>query len=336
MMWKFALLFLFFSIIMAPAVYFNQNGTGYALVPKPLQGYEMRTIGNLGYSSVQCQSIPVAVGKISVSCPYGTIGEFFDWGINHFTDGGEVDSCVTTSANEACKPNSDEFATVLANAVGQTEFTANINDSLFFAPSNTTDYGICTDATDLPQLFVQYSCVQSNEEMYNKYNQLAVVTAAGVLVCLLFTIMIKSLYQGGKIKRLEWDMATITAGDYTVELKIPQAKYEQWYATTFNGSEDKSNGVAPAMSLKRSMKESIEAALTEQVANEVQVTGAHTKKNADEPFNVKIADIVFAFNNYKLINALRARGKLIATQDFDAMREQELKCQELFDSPEEV
>jgi hypothetical protein len=45
---------------------------------------------------------------------------------------------------------------------------------------------------------------------------------------------------------------------------------------------------------------------------------------------------VFAFNNYKLINALRARGKLIATQDFDAMREQELKCQELFDSPEEV
>ena len=40
--------------------------------------------------------------------------------------------------------------------------------------------------------------------------------------------MIKSLFQGGKIKRLEWDMATITAGDYTVEFKIPADAYESW------------------------------------------------------------------------------------------------------------
>lgn len=40
------------------------------------------------------------------------------------------------------------------------------------------------------------------------------------LIAYLFTISLRHLYQGGKIQQLEWDMATITAGDYTVEFKI--------------------------------------------------------------------------------------------------------------------
>lgn len=39
-------------------------------------------------------------------------------------------------------------------------------------------------------------------------------------VCLIFLVSIRRLYQGGMISQLEWDMATITAGDYTVEQVI--------------------------------------------------------------------------------------------------------------------
>ena len=45
-------LFTFFSILMAPAIYFNSQGTGYAFVPLEVQSYEMNTLGNMGYSSV--------------------------------------------------------------------------------------------------------------------------------------------------------------------------------------------------------------------------------------------------------------------------------------------
>jgi hypothetical protein len=38
---------------------------------------------------------------------------------------------------------------------------------------------------------------------------------------------------------------------------------------------------------------------------------------------VKIADIVFAFNNAKLINLLKKRGGFIANQKYDSMREVE-------------
>lgn len=39
---------------------------------------------------------------------------------------------------------------------------------------------------------------------------------------------------------------------------------------------------------------------------------------------------MFSFNNSELIKALRARGSCIASQDFNKMREQEAKVNELF------
>ena len=46
---------------------------------------------------------------------------------------------------------------------------------------------------------------------------------------------------------------------------------------------------------------------------------------------IKVADIVFSFNNTALILALRKRGQLIASQKFDKMREQEEVVNRLFE-----
>jgi len=77
--------------------------------------------------------------------------------------------------------------------------------------------------------------------------------------------MIKKMYQGGKIKMLEWDMATITAGDYTVEFKIPESAYQDWYENEFKTGGDMDAGVAPGMSLKKCLKEAVEKTLTEEL-----------------------------------------------------------------------
>ena len=44
--------------------------------------------------------------------------------------------------------------------------------------------------------------------------------ATAVLIALLFTITIRYLFQGGKMMQIDWDMSTVTAGDYTVEFEI--------------------------------------------------------------------------------------------------------------------
>ena len=141
---------------------------------------------------------------------------------------------------------------------------------------------------------------------------------------MLFSIMIRSLYYGGKIKLLEWDFATITAGDYTVELPIPEKAYVEWYDNEYKAKGDAQAGLAPAMSLKNHLKSLIESTLTAELVEKGQVKPAHSGTESSEALaDIKVADIVFSFNNWKLINALRKRGKHIASQDFDAMRAQE-------------
>ena len=57
---------------------------------------------------------------------------------------------------------------------------------------------------------------------------MCLVTATGVCIAMLFTVAIRYLYQGGKITQLEWDVSTITAGDYTVEFTIDESSYKTW------------------------------------------------------------------------------------------------------------
>ena len=98
---------------MAPVIYYFHNGSGYQFTPKALQSYEMRTLGNMGYSSVQCRSMPLAVEKMVYDCPYGTVGEIYDYGVNHVNDGGSRDSCVETDQNRACKPDNPNVIRLL-------------------------------------------------------------------------------------------------------------------------------------------------------------------------------------------------------------------------------
>jgi len=39
-------------------------------------------IGNMGFSTVQCASIPIDVKKLNIMCPFGSVGKILDQGIN--------------------------------------------------------------------------------------------------------------------------------------------------------------------------------------------------------------------------------------------------------------
>jgi len=58
------------------------------------------SLGNLGYSSVQCFIAPIAVYKVSLTCSYGVVGQIYDFGINNFLeDRNPIDQCSTNDAN---------------------------------------------------------------------------------------------------------------------------------------------------------------------------------------------------------------------------------------------
>ena len=108
----------------------------------------------------------------------------------------------------------------------------------------------------------------------------------------------------------------MTAGDYTVEFNISQEAYMEWYTGVYkrSGGED-DQGYSPALSLKRHLTEQVESA----VNSEMQRNGESNVANG----NGKVADITFAYNNSKLIHALRERGNYIALQQFEDAHKKE-------------
>ena len=131
--------------------------------------------------------------------------------------------------------------------------------SNLYATSTKKDSCITEDST----LFLQYTCIQSEEDLATKYDQMAIAVATGVLICLLFTVSIKRMYEGGKIQQLEWDMATVTAGDYAVEFPIKSndssCGYDWWKTNVYRAPGGPfEQGIAPAFALKEYMKKEIE------------------------------------------------------------------------------
>ena len=51
------------------------------------------------------------------------------------------------------------------------------------------------------------------------------ISCIGIFMCALFLVAIHYLRKSSKIKLLEFDIATITAGDFTVEYKINPDAY---------------------------------------------------------------------------------------------------------------
>lgn len=88
------ILFLTFSvisIIMAPVMFMYNNGPAgmeeyvNAGVPDELNSWASWSIANLGYSSMECKSIPLNQKFLSLQCPYGNMTLIADngnaWGV---------------------------------------------------------------------------------------------------------------------------------------------------------------------------------------------------------------------------------------------------------------
>lgn len=164
---------------------------------------------------------------------------------------------------------------------------------------------------------MQYTCEQTNAEMGKKYDFLSMAVGTASLISLLFVLVLQCLYKGGKITQLEWDLSTVTAGDYSVEFEIPAKAYQLWYNRVYKQSGGEfEQGYSPALSLKRTMVDQIEEAMKAEV-NRRKGTGdtfiqRKTTEQKELNENVAVADIVFSYNNSKLICALRDRGSNIA------------------------
>jgi len=160
-----------------------------------------------------------------------------------------------------------------------------------------------------------------------------VIATLGLFICLVYLQVIRSLRQGAKIKSLEWDLSTITAGDYTVEFNIYSNAYKNWKQNEYIQGGAFSDGIAPVTAYKKALIAEIESTLSSLMMQKRSTYDDHslrrksTRRVHEEQKKVfdtiQVADIIFAYDNSNLINLLKKRGTAIANLKFDEMRKVE-------------
>ena len=90
-------------------------------------------IGSLGYSTVECVQIPVSVGRVALTCPFGSVGEIIDFGVNNPSTGSPPDACITNDKNRSCKPTSGRAADLFKPAVGKKDYMVRFSKSDLYA-----------------------------------------------------------------------------------------------------------------------------------------------------------------------------------------------------------
>lgn len=160
-------------------------------------------------------------------------------------------------------------------------------------------------------------------------------------MCLIFMMIIRCLRKQAIIQRLEWDLSTVTAADYTVEMDVKPKAYHAWLDNVYNVSGGpKDRGIAPVTAFKDDMILEIETKLSDAMESRRTDNLAFSRKStrsrlvdvASDESKIQVADVIFAYDNSKMIHLLRARGNDILHLKFDKMREKDKQIDELINT----
>lgn len=135
-----------------------------------------------------------------------------------------------------------------------------------------------------------------------------VISCVSVFVAMLYLTSIYYLKQNSKLTNIEWDVATVTAGDFSVEYTITPDMYSEFIEVYFSKEPQDS----PGYQFKVFLKDSIENICTDEFKRKKQEDALLNREANDKDLDkIEIAEITFAFNNSKLIKLLKKRGTAI-------------------------
>lgn len=261
----------------------------------------MYTTGNLGASTTRCLNVKMLSESLSVSCPTGKVSEVTHFGV--YAKGSEAEQrslCtsegVTVSTGLDCaglsQKDSSFYTDKLMPCVGQQScMITGLHDDLPIGAQGGSASGCTLSESD--SLFVQYSCKVDDEELAEKRHQALIAGCVNVFAALMLLAVIKNRVGSISIEKKEFDLQTVTASDYTLEIALSKEQVktmrEKIYAESFEYRE--SDGLKLKLYLTRELENTIH-----------EVSG-----NTDG----KISDINFAYYNSWLLDGLRKRGDFI-------------------------
>lgn len=166
-------------------------------------------------------------------------------------------------------------------------------------------------------IFVSAGCVLTEAEISTRQVEGLVIGCIFITVALFTLVYIDYIRQIAKNNFVEWDVKTVTSGDYSVEFDISKEFYEK-FIEDFGHEKDVTTTMI--VHFRKWLTKGIEDRLSQMPDLGFE----------DEPVtDIKVAVSQFAFNNAELIHLLRERGAAITADNFDGMREIDKKINDL-------
>jgi len=316
MFWLFAVL----SLIMLPALMFY-NGQG-AINAENKKGFAgPLSMGSFGYASSQCQIAPFDLNIVPITCQYGELGTVVSAGVIP-SGKGEFNTMCHTSVDKdleisaLCPLRADlvSYINSKVTKISKQKFSFSEYDIL---DKTKTVSPTCTDIN--AKVFVQFTCLMSDTQMSEKREQASMISCLGVLMVLVYLTVLYFFKRSSDLNQMEWDIQTITPGDYTSQFEITAKAFKFFMEQQYPRFQQRKSDISITEALKSYIKVELERVLTDKLVEMKQSTGNENIKINE----VKIADIVFAFNNAQLIQLLKTRGMHIQFQRYNEMRDTE-------------
>jgi hypothetical protein len=108
--------------------------------------------------------------------------------------------------------------------------------------------------------------------------------------------------KSNEIHEVEYDVNTVTAGDYTVEMEVSKTMWDNFKGSDFF-SNKKAEGISPG--------QAFEDYLIDNVQHEMSHYNDQKKKKKFNIEKTTVASVQLAFDNAKVIDCLQRRGAAI-------------------------
>ena len=158
------------------------------------------------------------------------------------------------------------------------------------------------------QFFLQIACKLDHDEITTRRIQGLFIASLTIAVALYVSVFTDYIRQIAKNDFVEWDIKTVTSGDYTIEFDISDEFYDRF--VQLHGANKPDN-----LPMATYFRDWIQTEMENKVSR-IPDLGYED----EPPARIEIAATTFAFENAELINLLKKRGTAIRADKFDEMR----------------
>lgn len=101
---------------------------------------------------------------------------------------------------------------------------------------------------------MQYQCLQSAEQLETKRGQAITVACLSVFAVGVYLTVLFYFKRASDLNQIQWDMETITPGDYTVQLEISEKAFNSYMTRIYPDQKNKKSDISVGEGLKAYIK----------------------------------------------------------------------------------